>query len=394
MPPEPGSVLVVGGGVFGATAALELRTRGYAVKLLDPGPLPHPDASSTDISKVVRADYGPDVFYARLVRECIRRWHRWNAEAGRTLYHETGYLILAREKMRPGGFEHDSWTVLGRMGHPLERLAPGDLARRFPSWSEDHYPDGYFNPRAGWAESANTVSWLLEKARRAGVAIVEGQSMARLRERGSRVSGVVTTTGMEHPAGLVVVAAGAWTPILLPWLGDALRCVGQPVYHFGPPDPGPYRPGRFPPWSADIANTGWYGFPVKPDGTLKVANHGNGFPVDPRSEKVVSLDNDERFRAFLRERIGLVEAPILRRRLCLYCDSPDGDFWIDRDPDREGLVVAAGGSGHGFKFAPVLGEIIADVVEGRENPWSHRFRWRTPGEATGTEAARHISVDP
>ncbi len=184
---EHSTVVVVGGGVFGATAALELRTRGHAVTLVDPGPLPHPDASSTDISKVIRADYGSDVFYARLVRQCIDRWHEWNTEAGRPLYHEAGYLILAREEMQPGGFEHDSWKVLSELGHPLDRLVPGELSRRFPSWSEERYPDGYYNHRAGWAESGNVVSWLLGKARDAGVQLVEGQTMKALREDGSRV---------------------------------------------------------------------------------------------------------------------------------------------------------------------------------------------------------------
>ena len=357
--------------------------------LVDPGPLPHPDASSTDISKVIRADYGPDTFYARLVRQCIDSWHGWNAEAGRRLYHETGYLILAREKMRPGGFEHDSWETLTALGHPLDRLAPGELARRFPNWSEAQYPDGYFNRRAGWAESGNVVSWLLTKARDAGVRIVEGQAMAALLEDGSRVSGIVTDSGQEHSAAVVVVAAGAWTPTLLPWLSDSLWSVGQPVYHFRAPDVEPYGPDHFPPWSADIANTGWYGFPVTADGTLKIANHGDGIRVDPRSGRVVPPANDEKFREFLRDKLeGLADAPILERRLCLYCDSWDGDLWIDRDPDREGLVVAAGGSGHGFKFAPMLGEIIADVVEGKENPWAWRFRWRTPGKLR-TEAARY-----
>lgn len=388
---ERSAVVVVGGGVFGATAALELRARGHAVTLLDPGPLPHPDASSTDISKVIRAEYGPDTFYARLVRQCIDRWHEWNAEAGRTLYHETGFLVLAREEMRRGGFEHESWEVLAELGHPIERLAPGEFTRRFPAWKEDCYADGYFNRRAGWAESGSVVSWLLTKARDAGVRVVEGQTMEALREDGSRVSGIVTDGGEEHSADVVVVAAGAWTPTLLPWLTDVLRCVGQPVYHFRPPDLEPFRPERFPPWCADIANTGWYGFPVQPDGTLKIANHGDGIRIDPRSEKVVPPENDEKFRGFLRETFeGIADAPILKRRLCLYCDTWDGDFWIDRDPDREGLVVAAGGSGHGFKFAPMLGEIIADVVEGKENPWASRFRWRTPGELK-TEAARYTS---
>jgi glycine/D-amino acid oxidase-like deaminating enzyme len=106
---------------------------------------------------------------------------------------------------------------------------------------------------------------------------------------------------------------------------------------------------------------------------------------------VVPPENDEKFRSFVSDTLGgVVDAPIVKRRLCLYCDSWDGDFWIDRDPDREGLVVAAGGSGHGFKFAPMLGEIIADVVEGRGNPWASRFGWRSPGSHT-TEAARYTS---
>ena len=127
---------------------------------------------------------------------------------------------------------------------------------------------------------------------------------------------------------------------------------------------------------------------------LKVANHGNGIRIDPRGEKVVSLENDEKFETFFVETLGGdVGTAIVKRRLCLYCDSWDGDFWIDRDPDREGLVVAAGGSGHGFKCAPMLGKITADVVEGRENPWASRFAWRTPGSLT-TEAARYTSTEP
>jgi len=171
-------------------------------------------------------------------------------------------------------------------------------------------------------------------------------------------------------------------------MGDALKCVGQPVYHFKPADPEPYQPERFPPWAADIANTGWYGFPAQPDGTVKVANHGSGIPTDPRGEKVVPAEQDELFADFLADTFpGLAGSPILERRLCLYCDSWDGDFWIDWDPDREGLLVATGGSGHGFKFAPLIGAVISDRIEGKANAWESRFRWRTLAERR-TEAAR------
>jgi glycine/D-amino acid oxidase-like deaminating enzyme len=169
---------------------------------------------------------------------------------------------------------------------------------------------------------------------------------------------------------------------------DALRCVGQPVYHFSPDDPRPYQPERFPPWAADIANTGWYGFPAQPDETVKIANHGRGGAVDPRGDKVVPAEMDELFIDFLADTFpALASSPIVQRRLCLYCDSWDGDFWIDWDPEREGLLVATGGSGHGFKFAPLIGSVISDRIEGKPNTWESRFRWRTLGERR-TEAAR------
>ena len=382
------NILVVGAGVFGASAALELRLRGHSVTLVDPGPLPHPQASSTDVSKIVRADYGADAFYARFALDCIPEWHRWNAKAGRTLYHETGFLILAGERMRPGGFEHDSREIMRSLRQDVERMDGERLRRRFPTWTSRRYPDGYFNPKAGWAESGNVVEWLLTLAREAGVILREGERMGALLEDGSRVAGIVTDRGAKHRAEVVVVAAGAWTPTLLPWMDGALRCVGQPVYYFKPADPEPYQPKRFPPWAADIANTGWYGFPAQPDGTVKVANHGSGVPVDPRGEKIVPAEADEIFADFLADTFpSLAGSQIIRRRLCLYCDSWDGDFWIDWDPNREGLLVATGGSGHGFKFAPLIGSVISDRVEGKANAWESRFRWRTLGERR-TEAAR------
>ena len=382
------NILVVGAGVFGVSAALELQLRGHSVTLVDPGPLPHPDASSTDISRIVRADYGGDVFYARFARDCIGEWRRWNTEAGRTLYHETGFLVLCGRKMRPGGFEHDSRAVMRSLGQDVERMDGERLHRRFPAWTSGLYPDGYFNPHAGWAESGNVMAWLLTLARDAGVAVREGERMGALLEEGSRVTGIVTDRGTKHRSEIVVVAAGAWTPTLLPWMGDALRCVGQAVYYLRPADPEPYRPERFPPWAADIANTGWYGFPVQPDGTMKVSNHGSGVPVDPSGEKAVPAEADEMFADFLAGTFpGLADSHILRRRLCLYCDSWDGDFWIDWDPNREGLLVATGGSGHAFKFAPLIGAVISDRVEGKANAWESRFRWRTLGERR-REAAR------
>jgi glycine/D-amino acid oxidase-like deaminating enzyme len=121
---------------------------------------------------------------------------------------------------------------------------------------------------------------------------------------------------------------------------------------------------------------------------LKIGHHGSGRRVDPDAPRAVAPSHETRVREFLAATLpALAGAPIVHRRLCLYCDTFDGDFWIDHDPERPGLVVAAGDSGHGFKFAPVMGALIADVVEGRPNLWAERFSWRRRARDT-REAAR------
>lgn len=377
---------VVGGGVFGASASLELARRGHRVVLFDPGPLPHPMAASTDVSKIVRMDYGTDGFYTELARQALAGWDARNRRRDPPLFHPDGFLILSREKLRPGSFEHESWSLLRERSHPLERLDRAALSRRFPAWTGSDVEDGYLNPRAGWVESGAVVARILEEAAEAGVRIVQ-ERVRGLLEGDAGVEGLRTEAGARRSADRVVVAAGAWTPSLLPGLAPVMRASGQPVFHLRPRNPEPFRPHRFPPWAVDISATGWYGFPALPDGTVKVANHGTGIPVDPDAPPELSRAWEGRLRTFLAATLPeLAEAPLEKTRLCPYCDTPDGDFWIARDPRREGLVVAAGGSGHAFKFAPVLGGIVADVAEGRENRWATRFRWREP--RPGTESAR------
>lgn len=385
-------VVVVGAGIFGVGAALALRRRGADVLLLDPGPLPE----STDISKAVRLDYGADDAYLALMESALEGWRRWNAEAQARegpLFHEVGVTFLTRSPMAPGGFEHESFQRLTQRGHGPERLDAAAIRARFPAWSTGAYVDGYWNRLGGYAESGRVVARLLREATTAGVRVLERHTVERLHEQGSRVAGVVTGEGGVLRADRVVVAAGAWTGHLLPWLGEHLRAVGQPVFHLAPADPGPYQAACFPVFGADISGTGYYGFPVNRDGIVKIANHGVGRVMHPGSEteRVVTADDEARLRAFLRETFpGLVDAPLVSTRVCVYGDTRDEHFWIAADPQREGLVVAAGGSGHGFKFAPVIGEIIADASDGVERPDLARFRWRPevrPGR--GEEAARH-----
>lgn len=130
------AALILGGGVFGLTAAIELRARGWKVTLLEAGTIPHPDAASTDISKVVRMDYGRDVQYTEMGELSLQRWREWNKHWGEALYHEDGFLVLTAGNMEEGCFERDSQDFLRARGHVLEVKKPDDIRRQHPQWKE------------------------------------------------------------------------------------------------------------------------------------------------------------------------------------------------------------------------------------------------------------------
>ena len=387
-------IIVVGAGINGVTAAIELKKRGHEVVLVDPGPLPHPLAASTDISKAVRAAYGADEDYTALAERSIKLWRQWNAEFGTNLYHEVGVMFVRRRTMEPGDFEYESLKLLEKRGLKVARMDALQLWKRFPAWNRELYRDGVLEIAAGYAESGRAVAMLIQRAKSAGVELRSGSRFVCLDEADGGVKGIVLEEWHSNaviPSDFVVMAVGAWTPYLLPFTKTFFRATGQPVFHLQPSGPELFVPERFPVFGADITTTGYYGFPINRDGVVKIANHGAGREMSPDSpERVVTSDDERNLRHFLATTFpSLADAPIVYTRVCMYCDTHDGHFWIARDPEREGLVVAAGDSGHAFKFAPVLGEIIADAVEGKDNPLLNKFRWRPEVHAgTGVDAAR------
>ena len=384
-------VIIVGAGINGVTAAIELKKRGHEVILIDPGPLPHPLAASTDISKAVRAAYGADEDYTELAERSIKLWRKWNEEFGIELYHETGVMFVRRREMKPGDFEYETFKILQQRGHKVERMNSAQLWKRFPAWNPELFRDGVLEVEAGYAESGRVVTALVERAKSAGVELRQNSRFSHLEEGDGRTKGIVLDNGERIVGDRVVMAVGAWTPYLLPFTKTFFRASGQPVFHLKPPRPDLFAPERFPVFGADITTTGYYGFPLNRDGIVKIANHGPGREMSPESpQRAVTLENEEKLRKFLSWAFPtLAEAPIVYSRVCMYCDTNDGNFWIAPDPERKGLVIAAGDCGHGFKFAPVLGEMIADAVEQKSNPILEKFRWRPEvNVGTGTDVAR------
>ena len=384
-------VIVVGAGINGVTAAIELTKRSHKVTLIDPGPLPHPLAASTDISKAVRRAYGADEDYTALADRSIKLWRKWNEEYSVELYHEVGVMFVRGREMKPGDFEHESFKILERRGHKIERMNSARFWKRFPAWNPELYRDGVLELEAGYAESGRVVATLIGRAKSLGIELREGVRFSRLDEGDDRVSGIVLDDGQRIAADSVVVAVGAWTPYLLPFTKKFFRANGQPVFHLKPRQPELFASQRFPVFGADITTTGYYGFPVNRDGVVKIANHGPGREISPESPKrAVTAEDEGNLREFLSSTFPLLaDAPIVYSRVCMYCDTHDGHFWIAPDPDRQGLVIAAGDCGHGFKFAPILGEIIADAVEEKPNPMLQKFRWRPEVHAgSRTDVAR------
>jgi glycine/D-amino acid oxidase-like deaminating enzyme len=339
----------------------------------------------------VRAAYGADADYTELAERSIKLWREWNTELATELYREVGVMFVRQHEAKRGDFEFESFNVLKERGHKVERINSPRLWKRFPAWNPEFFRDGILELEAGYAESGYAIAKLVERAKSLGVELRQGVRFSQLDERHDRVAGIVCDDGQRIAGDVVVMATGAWTPYLLPFTHRFFRAAGQPVFHLKPRQPELFRAECFPVFGADITTTGYYGFPINRDGVVKIANHGRGREMSPDSAKrVVTAEDERNLRKFLASTFpSLTDAPITYTRVCMYCDTHDGHFWIARDPEREGLVVATGDSGHGFKFAPVLGEIIADAAEGKDNPLLEKFRWRPEVHAgTGTDAAR------
>lgn len=386
---ERTDILVIGAGIFGATTAVELRSRGHRVTLIDEGAQPHPLAATTDISKVVRMEYGTDEQYMEMVEDSITGFHEWNERFDDVLYHETGVTMFTRLAMTPGGFEYESYQTLLRRGHSPERLGPEEISRRFPAWKPGEYVDGFFHAVGGYAESGRVLSHVRTWAETDGVRMIDGL-VVEIEVESGRAVGALTDGGQRIAADHFVVATGSWAPKLVPELEAEMKSTGHPVFHLKIDDPELFTPPLFGAFTADVARTGWYGFPFHPlEGVIKIANHGIGVSIDPAHDaREVAISDEQALRHFLSFTFpALVDAPIVFTRLCLYCDTRDEHLWIDHHPRIEGLTIASGGSGHGFKFAPVLGSLIADAVESIPNPWLDKFRWRHLAQETGGEEA-------
>jgi monomeric sarcosine oxidase len=354
-------VAVIGAGCFGAWAALHLQRRGLSVLLVDKYGPANARASSGGESRIIRMGYGPDELYTRMSLRSLAAWQRLAGETREPLFQPTGVLWLARTGDR---YTADTLATLARVGVPHEALDAPAIRARYPQFVLDDDVWGIFEPESGALMARRAVQAVVREAVRAG-AEYRTAAVALPQLRG-RLPALRTSDGTEIAAGSFVFACGPWLPKVFPGLlGARIFPTRQEVFFFGPP-PGDERfaPPRMPTWidfGAEI-----YGLPDLEARGFKLAPDRHGGPIDPDlDERLVTPAGVERVRAFLARRFpALAAAPLVETRVCQYENTSNGDFLIDRHPDADNVWLVGGGSGHGFKHGPAVGEHVADRLLG------------------------------
>jgi len=368
-------VAVVGAGCFGAWTALRLRQAGLRVVLLDQYGPGNARSSSGGESRIIRMGYGPDELYTRFALRSLAAWKRLCEETREPLFHETGVLWLARTGDR---YAIDTFATLARLGVPHERLSAADLRRRYPQFALDEDVWGMIEPASGALIAGRAVQAVVREAVRAGVEY-RTAAVAPPTVR-ARLEAVEANDGSGIRAKTFVFACGPWLPKLFPeLLGARIFPTRQEVFFFGaPPGDERFAPPRMPTWidfGAEI-----YGLPDLEGRGFKVAPDRHGEPIDPDTdERLVAAESVQRVRAFLARRFpALAAAPLLETRVCQYENTSNGDFLIDRHPDADNVWLVGGGSGHGFKHGPAVGEYVAERLAGG-GPEEPRFSLASKG---------------
>lgn len=379
--PEPGGarapattqrphVAVVGAGAFGGWTALHLLRRGARVTLLDAWGPGNSRASSGGDTRVIRGMYGAAETYTRWVVRSFGLWREAERRWGLQLYHPTGSLWLFRGD---DDYARTSLPVLEAAGLPARRLELAEARRRFPQVAFDGVRSVYAEDEAGYL-SARRACQAVARAvvaeggelRRAVAAPFPAQAVSSRRLERLRLE-----DGSDLAADRSVFACGPWLGELFPEaVGHRIRPTRQEVFFFGPPAGDPrFTEEGCPVW-VDFGERILYGVPGNELRGFKVADDTHGDEVDPTTlERRPSEAALARARGLLRERFpALAEAPLLEARVCQYENTADGHYLIDRHPAAENLWLVGGGSGHGFKLGPALGERVAAWVLGDEEP--------------------------
>ena len=359
---KPYDFAVVGAGVFGAWTAHFLRQSGASVVLLDAYGPANSRASSGGETRVIRMGYGPDELYTRWAMRSLPIWRELAARTGREIFRQTGVLWLSDDA---DAYLKSLCTVLAQERIEREELKAEDIARRWPQLRFHDVTRGVLEPQSGLLLARDAVQTLVKELAANGVDYIQSSANVPSGDR-STLRAIRSSAGESISAGTFVFSCGPWLPKIFPaLLGERIFPTRQEVFFLGTPSGNAdFRPPKMPVWlhrtHADLP----YSLPDIEGRGFKIAFDRHGERFDPDTGmRVVKESSVEHLRGYLREHIPQLEhAPVIETRVCQYENTWNGDFLIDRHPEMENVWIAGGGSGHGFKHGPALGEYLSERI--------------------------------
>lgn len=365
-------VIVVGLGAMGSAALYHLArkdVRAIGLERFEPG---HERGSSHGRTRIIRHGYFEHPSYVPLVRRAAAMWRELEKASGRPLMTVTGIAEIGHPES-----ELVTGTLAASREHnlPHQAITAHDLMRRYPAFRIPQDYIAVIQPDGGFVEAEAGIRAHLRLAAAAGADIRTGELVVSVEQAGDRVR--VKTERTTYEAGHAIVAAGAWASSILPNLALPLQVSRQVLLWVRPAQPELFKPGWFPVFMIESEHGIHYGFPLHDDGALKIAKHHHaGEIVDPESyDRTVSAADETTITGPLFRMLPPAAGPVVSAKTCLYTLAPDGDFIIDRVPGRERIVIASPCSGHGFKFAPAIGQALAELaLTGRAAADLSRFR--------------------
>jgi monomeric sarcosine oxidase len=375
--PETYDVAVVGAGVFGAWAALSLQQSGKKVLLVDAYGAANSRASSGGESRVVRMGYGADEIYTRWAMRSLALWQELFSRTGQPLFHRTGVLWMARDE---DAYVSATLATLESLNVEVERLERAALVERYPQIDFGPITWAVFEPQSGVLMARQCVRLVVEEALRNGVSyLTEAVTTPVGPGDHARLDFILTSNGRRIRAEHFVFACGAWLPKVFPQiLGDLIHPTRQEVFFFGvAAGDRRFAPPSMPVW-LDF-NELIYALPDLESRGFKVAIDRHGPSCDPdRMDRLPTAEGLREVRDYLAGRLpALKDAPVLETRVCQYENTSNGDFLIDRHPALDNVWLVGGGSGHGFKHGPAVGEYMAARLTGNSVPVEPRFTLAT-----------------
>lgn len=364
------NAIVVGLGAMGSATCYQLASRGVKVLGLDQYGVPHAMGSSHGESRMIRMAYYEHPDYVPLLRRAYELWDEIENRAQHQLLYRTGGVFIG-----PAACEFVTGTINAAQQHGLahEVLDRSELRERFPQFKvpDDHI--GVFEPTAGFLLPERVVAAHIELALAYGAQINTYEPVLDWSADQSQVK--VRTPRRTYTAEHIVFCGGAWSGQMLGDIGVQLKVTRQVLGWVWPRAPEKFALGTSPVWAIDNDDGSiHYGFPMLPGGAFgrpgfKIAHHFHGTPTSPDAiNRTPQQDDEEDFRRTLKRYIPDADGPLLSMAICMYTNSPDSHFIIDRHPKHERAIIACGFSGHGFKFASVVGEVLADLaLDGRSS---------------------------